>query len=221
MMRVGPAMESVGSAYLDLGAPRAFEAWDSLVARFGDARYVEIMRTVASTMRRTAWALLESGGRADGGPQRAVSVVDDLLTRFGDVSDEGVQLRVAQALRQRAYALGVLRRFEEEVATYDEMVRRFADVVGAPQIVGVVADGLARKASTLETLGRIPEAVDALDEAIVLLHGSEDPQRLKQRLSTVVDKGLLLWRADRGIEATVAFEGAVAAYRAHGRPVRI
>jgi len=162
-----------------------------------------------------AWCLLQTGSQctADGNPTKALSLFDDLLDRFGDATDEDVRLRVASALRQKAYALSVLGRVEEEIATYDEMARRFAAADTAPRIRRVVADGLARKAATLEPLGRLSEAIDALDDAIVLLHGSEDPKHVKQHLSNVVERGRLLWSASRGPEAAMVFESAVPAYR--------
>jgi tetratricopeptide (TPR) repeat protein len=182
---------------------------ERLAARHDEVLSPEISAPIAN-------CLLGAGSRIRdaGEPERSLSVYDELLARFGDATEEDVRLQVARALRAKGYALWLLGRLEEEVATYDEMVRRFGDIDRSSQITPVLADGLARKASTLETLGRLSEAIDAFDGALVLLHGSEDPKQLKQQLSNVVDKGGLLWRASRGPEAAVVFQGAVAAYGA-------
>jgi tetratricopeptide (TPR) repeat protein len=141
-----------------------------------------------------------------------MTTCDELLALTAASSQPETIAFEAWALFEKGVALRALGDHGRVLVQVDELFARFGDSTEG-DVRRWVAHGLVRKARSLETLDRVPDAIDAFDAAIDLLEGSDDPERLELRFDTLVDKGMLLWRAQRGPEAAVVFESAVTAYR--------
>jgi tetratricopeptide (TPR) repeat protein len=85
---------------------------------------------------------------------------------------------VARALVNKGVRLGTLNRSEEEIAAYDEVVRRFGEA-GELAMREPVARALVNKGNTLEALSRKEEAIASYDEVLRRVDESDEPD-LKQ-----------------------------------------
>ena len=71
----------------------------------------------------------------------AVAVCAEVVRLYGDRPDAPTQVLVAGALLQQGIALSALGRPDEALLAYDELLRRFGDVTGNPDLAEVVATG--------------------------------------------------------------------------------
>ena len=93
------------------------------------------------------------------------------------------------------FELGTLNRGEEEIAVYDEVVRRFGDAVEAG-IREQVARALVNKGFRLGMLNRNEEAIASYDEVLKRFGDSAEPALLEQVAKATAEKRRLQSRAN-------------------------
>jgi len=71
--------------------------------------------------------------------EEAVEVCGEVVRLYGDRSDSPTQVLVAGALLQQGIALTALGRANEAIAAYDDLLGRFGQVIGNPDLAEVVA----------------------------------------------------------------------------------
>jgi tetratricopeptide (TPR) repeat protein len=96
-----------------------------------------------------------------------------VIERYG--ADSGFTLRdaVARSMLNQGVRLGLLKRYDEAIAVYDELSTRFADDP-EPAVRARAAKALSNKGHLLGALGRNDEALALYDE-VVARYGGEDP----------------------------------------------
>ena len=92
---------------------------------------------------------------------------------------------VAMALYFKGTLLGGLKRPEEALATYDEVVHRFRDSV-EPAVLESVASAFVEKGIILDELNRSGEALAAFEEVVRRFWGNDSPV-----FRRATDRGLL------------------------------
>ena len=121
----------------------------------GDRQVGDQAEEEAEVREPVAWALFNRGVilKSLGHTQEAVAVFDDLLNRFSEVKEtklerltrpgwlttdspqdpnrKELRLQVSWTLFNKAVALGTLGRTQDSLATYDDLLRRFAGLSGA------------------------------------------------------------------------------------------
>jgi tetratricopeptide (TPR) repeat protein len=112
---------------------------------------------------------------------------------FAASQDEQVRVRVAFAMSARARVLGVLGRFDAQLAALEELLLRFRDAGDLP-IAALLDVARLDKAGVLERLGRYSEALEVLDSG----SGFDSPLPL---LGARVDEARLLLTLGRPEEA--------------------
>ena len=126
----------------------------------------------------------------------------DTLLATGPPAEEASRAvqRCSLALVNKGITLGNLNRTAEEMAAYDEAVRRFGDAHEfAPR--EQTAKALASKAYRLGVLNRNAEAIEVYDELARRFENAAEPL-LRLRVATaLVNKGLTLGGLNRDLEA--------------------
>jgi tetratricopeptide (TPR) repeat protein len=190
----------------------------------------------AEVREAVAWALFNRGVilKGLGHMQEAVAVFDDLLNRFSEVKETTLERltrpgwlssdspqdpnkkelreQVSWALFNKAVALGTLGRTRDSLATYDDLLRRYAGLRGAvtgglvrpgwlkgtkkagptdPDVREQVAWTLFNKGVTLGGLGRTQEAVTAYNELLSRFGESREPDVQEQVSRAVLNMGVL------------------------------
>ncbi|MBI2303537.1 MAG: tetratricopeptide repeat protein [Chloroflexi bacterium] len=113
-----------------------------------------------------------------------------------------------EALVNKGVALGQLGRSQEEVAVYDEVVRRFGED-SAPALREPVAKALFNKGVALGQLGRSEEAVAVYDE-VVRRFGEDSAPALREPVAKALfNKGVRLGQLGRSQEAVAVYDEVV------------
>ena len=123
---------------------------------------------------------------------------------------EAVRARVVEALgleeqKRPKEALAV---YDEALAVYDGMVRRFGESE-APALLECVAVALVGKGFVLRALDRPEEALAIFDGVVRRFGGSEAPALLQEVAAALAGKGLALIALDRPEEALAAHDEAL------------
>jgi hypothetical protein len=80
--------------------------------------------------------------------EEGIGVCAEVVRLYGDRPDAPIQVLVAGALLQQGIALSALGRPEEALLAYDDLLRRFGDVTGNPDLAEVVATGRQLRSSS-------------------------------------------------------------------------
>ena len=91
-----------------------------------------------------------------------------------------------ELLSTRRVPFGRLGRFEEGIAAYDEVVRRY-DVREEKELVEIVAGALVNKGVILGRLGRFEEGIVAYDEVAQRYGGREEKELAEQVAKALVE----------------------------------
>jgi pentatricopeptide repeat protein len=118
-------------------------------------------------------------------------------------------LEEAIVLGERGYLLGSEGRYDEAVAVYDKLMRRFGKSSN-PKLRQEVANGLVNKGVTLAQLGKGPEAISVFHR-VLLLAGNKPSLGLKEHMvRAMLNKGIVLHTLGRQEEALTAYEDLLA-----------
>ncbi|HWD71715.1 MAG TPA: tetratricopeptide repeat protein [Actinomycetota bacterium] len=71
--------------------------------------------------------------------EEGIAVCAEVVRLYGDRPDAPIQVLVAGALLQQGIALRALGRPDEALLAYDDLLRRFGDITGNPDLAEVVA----------------------------------------------------------------------------------
>ena len=118
------------------------------------------------------------------------------------------QDRVALALFNKGIALGQLNRAEEEIQSYNEVLRRFGDASEA-ELRERVAMALFNKCVTLAELNRPEEAIQGYNEALRRFGDGTEPALREAVAKTLFNKGVTLGKLNRSEEAIQTYDEAL------------
>ncbi|MGD0499897.1 MAG: SIR2 family protein, partial [Bryobacteraceae bacterium] len=170
----------------------------------------------ATQLRELLLTMAQAGAALwDNSPDELLSY--DLVLSIADkmesagATDPAVVREGAKALYNKGLTLGVLNRSEEEIAVYDEVVRRYGDATEAP-LREQVAKALVNKGITLGSLNRSEEEIAVYDE-VVRRYGEAPEAPLRERVAkALVNKGITLGSLNRSEEAIAAYDEVVRRY---------
>jgi len=185
----------------------AFPVYEELIARHDEEVDPALSSKIAWCMNEVAGDLRESGRGDD-----AISLYDDVVGRFGESTDDAVREDVDFALAMKAYTFGQAERSEDELAAYDAIIERHAHVSDSTPGNDQLFDAFDRKATTLERLGRVDDALAVYDDALARLDGLQEGEPLARTIQMLFEKGWLLDRSKRPAEAGIVFDSAAAVY---------
>jgi tetratricopeptide (TPR) repeat protein len=160
------------------------EAYDNLVARYGESRDAAVRTTVASALFNKGHDL--SRLKRD---EEAVAAFDEVIGRFGDDRDADVIYLVAQARVNRGASLTKLNRHDEALGEFQGVVRDLGDP-RSPRTREVDARATIGTALSLVRAGRYGDAILACDDGIRRWGG---PSELRPELHVA---SLLLLKAE-------------------------
>ena len=130
----------------------------------------------------------------------------------GDDADASAE-RLGRDLLERGRAVRKLKRPEEALAAYDEVVRRFGENE-APALDETVAEALLEKGATLAGLHRQEEALATCDEVVGRYGESEAPTLLETVAKALFNKGVAFGELNRPEEALTAYGEVMGRYGA-------
>jgi len=166
------------------------------------------VRTFAGSMLAVADGLLDNSQEELQAYELAIRAADSLPPGQWDSE---LHDRVARALMNRGITLGQMGRSEEEIAAYDELMRRYGDNPGAVFQLRV-ATVLVNKGITLVQSKRGEEALVAFDEVLGRFGGAEDVLMKIQLAKALVNKGYTLGELQRVDEAIAVYNWLVSLY---------
>ena len=104
----------------------------------------------------------------------------------------------------KASPSGLLNRSEEEIQTYDEVLRRFGDAT-EPALREQVATALVNKGVTLGQLNRSEDEIRTYDEVLLRFGDAAEPVMREQAAKALLYKGQTLNTLKRSREARLSF----------------
>ena len=114
----------------------------------------DLVRFATYTQHKSAWriaATLANKGLTLMHLERyeeGIGVCGEVVRLYGDRPDAPTQVLVAGALLQQGIALSALGRLDEALLAYEDLLRRFGDVAGNPDLAEVVATGRQLRGSS-------------------------------------------------------------------------
>lgn len=165
-------------------------------------------RDLLSAMRSAA-APLE-----DGDPKEMLQVygcaleLGEFLIERGEGDDPAVGEQLAWALVSKGHALGELGRFEEALATFDEVVSKFGDTSELRSSVWV-AKALVGRGYWLFKLNRLEEALTAFEELVRRYGDSPEPLLRESVARALFNKSFCLGQSRGREEEIAAYEELV------------
>jgi tetratricopeptide (TPR) repeat protein len=134
----------------------------------------------------------------------------DRLAELGRADAES-HARLGWALFYKGVTLGQLKRSEEEIGVYDELVRRYGGAA-EPALREHVAQALVNKGVTLGQLNRSEEELAVYDE-VVRRYGPEAAPALREQVAkALLYKGITLGQLNRNQEAIGVYQELVCRY---------
>jgi len=127
-----------------------------------------------------------------------------LTTGKAGITPRG-QERAALALYNRGSALGLLKRDEEELQSYDELLRRFGDTTELA-VHEWLAKALFNKGIILGQLDRREEEIQAYDEVVRRFGDAKEPPLQEVVATALFNKGATLGQLNRHEDAIRAYE---------------
>ena len=107
---------------------------DAALLRFATYTQHKSQWRIAATLANKGLTLMHLERYEEG-----VEVCREVVRLYGDRSDSPTQVLVAGALLQQGIALTALGRVEEAAVAYDDLLQRFAETAGNPDLAEVVA----------------------------------------------------------------------------------
>ncbi|MBV6506564.1 MAG: hypothetical protein ILNGONEN_02143 [Syntrophorhabdaceae bacterium] len=135
-----------------------------------------------------------------------VIALGDFLSR--ERIDESSQIIIAKSFIKRGYILGTLKRNEEEIAVYDEVVKRFGDASEAA-VRKQVARALVNKGITLGELKRNEEEIAVYDEVVKRFGDASEAELREQVAEALVNKGITLGTLNRSEDEIAVYDEVV------------
>jgi tetratricopeptide (TPR) repeat protein len=131
--------------------------------------------------------------------------------RFMGAVQSLLRAQVAKTLLAIGVELGELKRFEQAIGAFDDLIARFTPT-SAPDLCEYLAGALFNKGGALIHLGRPAEAIAAYDDLIARFTGASELM-LRQRVAmALVNKGVALWQLGFAAEAIASYDEVVALF---------
>ena len=127
---MGPGIEPGERLRLELSLAEI----DAALLRFATYTQHKSQWRIAATLANKGLTLMRLERHEEG-----VEVCGEVVRLYGDRSDSPTQVLVAGALLQQGIALTALGRANEAIAAYDDLLGRFGQVTGNPDLAEVVA----------------------------------------------------------------------------------
>ena len=132
---------------MDSGERRRLEdtlaTLDAALLRFATVTQHKSAWRIAATLANKGLTLMRLERYEDG-----IDVCGEVVRLYGDRSDSPTQVLVAGALLQQGIALTALGRVEEAAVAYDDLLQRFAETAGNPDLAEVVATARQLRSSS-------------------------------------------------------------------------
>ena len=206
------ATEALAMVYegftLDQGGDTAaaLEAYDAVIARFGDSDDAQLQVQTAMAMVNKGSALGQGGDTA-----AELEAFDAVIARFGDSDDAQLQVRVARAMVNKGNALGQGGDTTAALEAYDAVIARFGDSDDA-QLQVQTAMAMVNKGSALGQGGDTAAALEAYD-AVIARFGDSDDAQLQVRIAmAMVNKGNALGQGGDTAAALEAYDAVIARF---------
>lgn len=132
----------------------------------------------------------------------------DLVLRLASgrvATRKEVRRQIATALLNKGFILSQANRLEEEIQSYDELLRRLGDAT-EPELQESLARALFYKGATLGQVNRAEEEIRTYDELLDRFGDSTDLALRETIAQALVNKGAALGRLDRNEEAMQAYD---------------
>ncbi|WP_157591864.1 tetratricopeptide repeat protein, partial [Solirubrobacter soli] len=206
-----PRSRAVGAFASEQHEIETLEAWFNApaaerVGLIGSPMAIRGLRS--STVDESENVLADEPGEA------APLVGEEALTYYGEIvarlrnAPEVSARELARALRKMGVAFGDLRRHEDELAVYDEVVARFGDASDGA-LREEVAMALVNKGVALGELNRLEEEVAVYDEVVDRFGDSSDVALQKQAAMAAFNKGVVLGDLNRPADQLDAYDDVV------------
>ena len=117
-------------------------------------------------------------------------------------------VQIAKALVNKGIALGELKRPEEEIAAYDEVVKRFGEAEET-DLLAQVARALRCRGIALGEQGKPEEELSAYDEVMRRFGEAEEPALREHVAKALIDKGLALGEQKKLEEEVAVYDKVV------------
>jgi tetratricopeptide (TPR) repeat protein len=163
----------------------------------------EQVREVMVAMTDAASGLFDNSPEELAAYDLTIAAGDRLLEQGG--SDAESRAMVARALVNKGVTLGKLNRSEEEIAVYDEVLRRFGEAT-EPALCELVATALFNKGVTLGELNRSEEALGVYDEVVRRFGEATEPALREEVARALFNKGFRLEELKRSEEAIAVYD---------------
>ena len=132
---------------------------DEILVRFGEDEDPAVQVSVAGSLVLKAEIVRDQQDDQRG----AATIYDEVIKRFDHSEEREIRRTVITAWINRAFAYGELGDFDQEIASYDELIIRFDDCIGlGEKWIALIALGL--KSRRLAELGMVDEALQACDD---------------------------------------------------------
>ncbi len=119
---------------------------------------------------------------------------------------------IASALYNKGVTLGTTGESEEEIVTYDEVLRRYKDSKNE-KIQETVASALVNKGVTLGTTGESKEAIATYDEMLRRYGDSKNEKIQEQVASALYNKGVTLGTTGESKEEIATYDEVLRRYK--------
>ena len=136
---MGPGIEPGERQRLEL----ALAEIDADLVRFATYTQHKSAWRIAATLANKGLTLMHLERYEEG-----IGVCGEVVALYGDRPDAPTRVLVAGALLQQGIALSALGRRDEALLAYDDLLRRFGDVAGNPDLAEVVATGRQLRGSS-------------------------------------------------------------------------
>ena len=206
------ATEALAMVYegftLDQGGDTAaaLEAYDAVIARFGDSDDAQLQV-------QTAMAMVNKGGTLGQGGDTAAALeaYDAVIARFGDSDDAQLQVQTVMAMVGKGITLGQGGDTAAVLEAYDAVIARFGDSDDA-QLQVQTAMAIVGKGITLGQGGDTAAALDAYDAVIARFGDSDDAQLQVGIARAMVNKGITLGQGGDTAAALDAYDAVIARF---------
>jgi tetratricopeptide (TPR) repeat protein len=179
----------------------------------GFASGIRLGDLTAEQLRELSIALANAGPALDDNSDDELNCYDLVVTLADRLEvlgqdDLSIWVRLARSLYNKGVTLGMLNRSEDEIAAYDEVVRRFGDDT-EPALREQVAKALYNKGFRLGALNRSEDAITAYDEVVRRFGDDTEPALREQVAKALYNKGARLGALNRSGDEIAAYDEVV------------
>lgn len=206
--RVATALLNKGMTLENLDRKReAADVYDQIIDLYDAVDDPDLQVSVARAQLFKAMYLGERGESLD-----ALAINDTLLSRY-QPADAFPAMRdvLASALFDKAHHYGKLGRFDDELATYDELIVRYGDIE-SPEIEGKVASAFVLKGILLWQMGRSKDALAAYEEIETRYAGNDAPAIQERAAAALTFKGFAYGHLGQAAEEIEAYDEVARRY---------